>query len=94
MRNFKKNLLKFSNGYIHSILMLIFKTWVWLRAREIRKCFYRLHILMFSLDTCVCLRMVEDREFSAFQEKKTTPYYSMLLYLLKKLYTNGIAVSY
>ena len=22
----------------------------------------------------VCLRMVEDREFSAFQEKKTTPY--------------------
>ena len=37
---------------------------------------------------------VEDREFSAFQEKKTAPYYSMLLCLSKKLYTNGIAVSY
>ena len=31
--------------------------------------------------------MVEDREFSAFQEKKTTPYFRMLLCLLKKLYT-------
>jgi len=30
------------------------------------------------------LRMVEDHKFSAFQEKKTTPYYSMLLCLLKK----------
>ena len=43
---------------------------------------------------CVCLRMVEDREFSEFQEKKTSPSYSMLLCLLQKLYTNGIAVSY
>ena len=27
--------------------------------------------------------MVEDREFLAFQEKKTTSYYSMLLCLIK-----------
>ena len=37
-----------------------------LRARGIRKCFYRLRIVMFSLDMYVCLHMVEDREFSAF----------------------------
>ena len=42
----------------------------------------------------LCLCMVEDRKFLAFQEKKTTPCYSMLLCLSKKLYTNGIAVSY
>ena len=29
--------------------------------------------------------MVEDCKFLAFQEKKTTPYYSMLLCLIKKL---------
>ena len=37
MRNFKKNLLKFSNGYIHSILRLIFKTWVWFYSLELEE---------------------------------------------------------
>ena len=37
-----------------------------LKAQGIRKCFYRFCILIFSLDTCICLRMVEDCEISAF----------------------------
>ena len=72
MRNFKKITQVFQQPYSFNIkanlknlgMVLL------LRARGIRKCFYRLHFLMFSWDTCVCLRMVEDREFSALQEKK------------------------
>ena len=39
---------------------------------------------MFLLETCVCLCMIEDRNFSVFKEKKTTSYYSMLLCLINK----------
>ena len=41
-------------------------TVLFLRAQGIRKSFYRLHILMFSFETYVCLRMVEDHKFLAF----------------------------
>ena len=35
MCDFNKNLLKFSNGHIHSIVRLILKTWAWLyRIRQ------------------------------------------------------------
>ena len=37
MRNFKKNLLKFSNGHIRSILRPIFKTWVWFYSLELKE---------------------------------------------------------
>ena len=37
MRNFKKNLLKFSNGHIHSILLPIVKTWVWFYSLELEE---------------------------------------------------------
>jgi len=37
MRNFKKNLLKFSNGNIHSILRPIFKTWTLFYSLELEK---------------------------------------------------------
>ena len=69
MRYFKKNLLEFSNGHIHSILWPIFKTWVpfySLENKEFENLFYHLRILMFSFRTCVCLRMVEDCKFPAF----------------------------
>ena len=37
MRNFKKNLLKFSNGHIHSILRPIFKTSIWFCSLELEE---------------------------------------------------------
>jgi len=37
MRYFKKNLLKFSNGHIHSILKPILKTWVWFYSLELEE---------------------------------------------------------
>ena len=37
-----------------------------LRAQEIQQLYDRLCILVFSLDTCACLRMVDDRKFLAF----------------------------
>ena len=44
------------------------------------------------------VHMVEDREFSAFQEKKTTPYFSMLLcfYILMEspFHTKEFGVSF
>ena len=73
MRNL--NLLKFSNSHIHLILGPILGTVLFLKAQGIRKCFYRLCILMFSFKTCICLHMVEGRKFSAFYEKKKTSYY-------------------
>ena len=40
-------------------------TVLFLRAQGIRKSFYRIRILIFSFETCVCLRMVENRKFLA-----------------------------
>ena len=37
MRNFKKNLLKFSNGHIHSIQRPILKPWVWFYSLELKE---------------------------------------------------------
>ena len=48
-----------------------------LRARGIQKCLYRICILMFSLDTCICLRMVEDREFSRKENNSILQYAAM-----------------
>ena len=41
-------------------------TVLFLRAWGIRKLFYNLRILMFLLEMCVCLHMVEDRKFLVF----------------------------
>ena len=37
MHNFKKNLLKFSNDHIQSILRPIFKTWVWFYSLDLEE---------------------------------------------------------
>ena len=56
-------------------------TVLFLRAQGIQKSFYCLHILMFSFETWVCLRMVEVCKFSAFFRNKkqlhTTQYASI-----------------
>ena len=37
MRDFMKNLLKFSNGHIHLILRLILKPWIWFYSLELEE---------------------------------------------------------
>ena len=73
MRYFKKKLLEFSNGHIHLILGPTLKTLVpfySLEHKKFKKSFYRLHILMFSFEMHVSLRMVENRNFQHFRKRK------------------------
>ena len=70
MRYVNKDILKFSNGHNYAFntkanlknlsMGLLF------RAQGIQKSFNCLCILMFSLETCVCLRIVEDCALPAF----------------------------
>ena len=62
MLMFTKNLLKFSNGHVHSVLRLILNTWVQFYSTELKE--FK-HILIFFVFNVfiryVCLLcMVED----------------------------------
>ena len=63
----KKNLrLQWPYPFNTNINLKNLGTVLFLRARGIQKSIYRLHTLIFSVETCICLRMVEDQKFSAF----------------------------
>ena len=78
MRNFKKNLLKFSNGHIHSILRPIFKTWIWFYSLELEEfenayivsvfqCFREIRAFV-----CAWLKIANFRRFKKRKQLHTT----------------------
>ena len=65
MRNFKEN-LQWVYSFNAKANFKNMGTTLFLIAQGIRKSFHHVCILMFSLDTCICLHMVEDCKFSTF----------------------------
>ena len=61
---------------------------LFLNTQGIQKYFHRHCILIYALDACICLHMVENRKIWHFLENN-----DMLLCLKNKLYIDGISIS-
>ena len=93
MHYYKKNLLKFSNSHIHPILKPILKPWVPFYSLELQEfkpffivfvfqCFHSKHVFV-----CAWLKIAN---FGVLGNENNF----LLQFLINKMYTDGIAVSY